>query len=116
MLPKTLFARTLTIIATVSAAYLIFSFSVISYFMLVPVGKQAANDLVSLMMFSATKWTETNIDERAVFEQNLFENYQLRIAGNQHLKSVDFKPLPYYYFGNLFLFFFGYKFIHFLQY
>ena len=98
MFPKTLFARTLTIIATVSAAYLIFSFSVIAYFMLVPVGKQSANDLASLMIFSATKWTETSNDKRAEFEHDLFKNYQLRIAADQYLESVDFKPLPYYYF------------------
>lgn len=66
--------------------------------MLVPVGKQSANDLASLMIFSATKWAETSFDERAEFEQDLLETYQLSIAENQHLESVDFKPLPYYYF------------------
>ena len=98
MLPKTLFARTLTIIATISAAYLIFSFSVIAYFMLVPVGKQSANDLASLMIFSANRWTEIDIENQTKFEKNLLEKYQLIIAEHQQIKPVNFKPLPYYYF------------------
>ena len=98
MLPKTLFARTLTIIATVSAAYLIFSFSVIAYFMLVPVGKQSANDLASLMLFSANRWAEIDIEKQTKFEKNLLEKYQLIIAEHQQIKPVNFKPLPYYYF------------------
>ena len=66
--------------------------------MLVPVGKQSANDLASLMIFSAHKWTEASVKERTKFEQNLFKDYQLSIAGNQQIESVNFKPLPYYYF------------------
>ena len=66
--------------------------------MLVPVGKQSADDLTSLMIFSATRWTETSSDEQSAFEQDLFKDYHLSIAGNQQIKSVDFKPLPYYYF------------------
>ena len=98
MLPKTLFARTLIIIATVSVAYLIFAFSVIAYFMLVPVGKQSADDMAALMIFSAHRWSEVTTDERIEFEYHLLENYQLSIAGSQQLESVNFKPLPYYYF------------------
>lgn len=96
--PKTLFARTVTMIATVSVAYLLFAFSVIGYFMLVPVGKQSANDLAALMVFSAREWSEVTTEDRIEFEQYLLENYQLGIAGSQQLKTVSFKPLPYYYF------------------
>ncbi|MCW8922976.1 MAG: ATP-binding protein [Gammaproteobacteria bacterium] len=77
---------------------MIFSFSVIGYFMLVPVGKQSANDLASLMIFSAHKWTETSVEERSKFEQDLLKDYQLSIAVDQPIESVNFKPLPYYYF------------------
>lgn len=98
MLPKTLFARTVTMIATVSVAYLLFAFSVTGYFMLVPVGKQSANDLAALMVFSAHRWSEINNEERIEFEHLLLEKYHLNIAGSQQLRSVNFKPLPYYYF------------------
>ncbi|RDH86094.1 MAG: two-component sensor histidine kinase [endosymbiont of Galathealinum brachiosum] len=98
MLPKTLFARTLAMIATVAVAYLLFAFSIIGYFMLVPVGKQSANDLAALMVFSANRWSEISMEERIEFEHHLFEKYKLNIAGSQQLRSVNFKPLPYYYF------------------
>jgi len=98
MFPKTLFARTVTMIATVSAAYLIFAFSVIGYLILIPVGKQSANDLAALMVFSAREWSEVTTEESVELEQYLLKSYQLKIAGKQQLKSVNFKPLPYYYF------------------
>ena len=98
MLPKTLFSRTLTVITTVSVFYLLFAFTVIAYFMLVPVGKQSADDLAALMLFSAQSWTETKPEETELFEQKLLKNFQLRIAADEHLESVSFKPLPYYYF------------------
>ena len=66
--------------------------------MLVPVGKQSANDLAALMVFSANEWAEVSPEERIEFEQYLLENFQLSIAGNQELTAVNFKPLPYYYF------------------
>lgn len=96
--PKTLFAKTVTMIATVSAIYLFFAFSVISYFMLVPVGQQSADDLAALMLFSANEWSSKTAEERIEFEHYLLDTYQLRITDNQQLKSVSFKPLPYYYF------------------
>lgn len=96
--PKTLFARTVTMIATVSVAYLLFAFSVISYFMLIPVGKQSADDLAALMVFSANEWSTATAEERIKLEDYLLTTYRLGIADSQQLKSVSFKPLPYYYF------------------
>jgi len=96
--PKTLFARTVTMIATVSVAYLLFAFSVISYFMLIPVGKQSADDLAALMVFSANQWSASSTEERVKFEYYLLKNYRLEIANNKQLNPVSFKPLPYYYF------------------
>ncbi|MCW8935752.1 MAG: ATP-binding protein [Gammaproteobacteria bacterium] len=98
ILPKTLFARTVAMIATVSVAYLLFAFSVISYFMLVPVGKQSADDLAALMVFSAHRWSEITNEERIEFEHQLRDIYHLNIADGQQIRSVNFKPLPYYYF------------------
>ncbi len=98
ILPKTLFARTVTMIATVSIAYLLFALTVISYFMLAPVGRQSADDLAALMVFSANEWVKTKTENRILFEQHLLKNYQLHISAGQQLDSVDFKPLPYYYF------------------
>ena len=66
--------------------------------MLIPVGKQSADDLAALMVFSANEWSATTAEERIEFEHHLLKTYQLGIANSQPLKSVSFKPLPYYYF------------------
>ena len=98
LFPRTLFARTVTVIAVVSVAFLLFALSVIGYFMLVPVGKQSADDLAALMLFSARVWHETPVDKRAELEHYIFENYQLSFYTGQKLAPVKFKSLPYYYF------------------
>ncbi|MCW9012744.1 MAG: ATP-binding protein [Gammaproteobacteria bacterium] len=98
ILPKTLFARTVTMIAAVSIAFLLFAVSVIGYFMLVPVGKQSADDLAALMIFSAQTWSAASVETRTELEQELLNNYRLMIASSPQLKPVKFKPLPYYYF------------------
>ncbi len=100
-LPKTLFARTVTVIATFSFAFLLFALSAISYFILVPIGKQSADDLAALMVFSAQTLTETSADKKPQFEQQLLNKYQLRVTKDQELEILSFKPLPYYYFLEL---------------
>ena len=96
--PRTLFSRTVTIIAAVSVAFLLFALSVIGYFMLIPVGKQSANDLAALMEFSARTWSALPETSKPKFEQELLQNYQLVIDREPELETVSFKPLPYYYF------------------
>lgn len=98
LLPKTLFSRTVAIIALVSTAFLIFTISIISYLVLVPVGKQSADDLVSLMTFSARAWTHVSPDKKSDFENYLLNKYQLSISNGDNLKPLKFKSLPYYYF------------------
>jgi len=96
--PATLFSRTVTVISIVSIAFLLFALSVIGYFMLIPVGKQSADDLAALMVFSAQTWSEIKAEDRSEFEQYLLKEYHLGIARQQQVKPIKFKPLPYYYF------------------
>lgn len=97
-LPATLFARTVTVIAVASMVFFLFALSIVGYFILVPVGKQSANDLAALMIFSAKTWAKTSTVERSKFEQDMLEKYSLNISENQQVEPVKFKPLPYYYF------------------
>ncbi|MCW8956393.1 MAG: ATP-binding protein [Gammaproteobacteria bacterium] len=86
------------VISAVSITFLVFTLSIISYFILVPVGKQSADDLAALMVFSAQAWSDTAHEARSEFEQQLLEKYDLSIANGQQLLPVKFKSLPYYYF------------------
>ena len=48
--PRTLFGRTALVIALVSFAFQMFTITVITYFALVPLGRQATNDFAALML------------------------------------------------------------------
>jgi two-component system osmolarity sensor histidine kinase EnvZ len=96
--PNTLFSQIVTTIAAVSLAFLLFSLSVIGYFMLVPIGKSSADDLAALMVMSVHNWEELSPASHAEYEKILGKHYQLRItdAGNELPLAV--RDLPYYFF------------------
>lgn len=96
--PRTLFAKTITTIAVVSAGYLLFTLSVIGFFMLVPVGQQSADDLAALMIFSAENWTQQPAELRPLLEEKLVTSYRLRLNTQLEPLPEAQKLLPYYYF------------------
>lgn len=97
-LPNTLFAQIVTTIAAIALLFLIFSLSVIAFFMLVPIGKSSADDLAALMTMSAHNWGELPPVARARFEHRLSEHYNLRIADSAPPLADASRPLPYYFF------------------
>ena len=97
-LPRTLFARTVTIIAAVSLSFLLYTLGVIGYYMLVPVGKQAADDYAALMLFAAHSWAERPSSKRDKYAQELFEKYNLKIKETQPQLTEAHEFLPYYFF------------------
>ena len=56
MAPRTLFGRTTLVIALVSFAFQLFTIGVITYFALVPLGRQATDDFAALMIDTAQAW------------------------------------------------------------
>jgi two-component system osmolarity sensor histidine kinase EnvZ len=97
-LPKTLFAQIVTTIAAVSLAFLVFSLSVIAYFMLVPIGKNSADDLATLMVMSAQTWADLSVTDKPEFATNLSDKYHLRITDISLDLPLASRPLPYYFF------------------
>lgn len=96
--PRTLFAKTITTIAVVSVGYLLFTLSVIGYFMLAPVGRQSADDLASLIVLSADTWAELPPEARAPFETKLAANYHLLLTTAAVPLPDARKYLPYFFF------------------
>jgi len=96
--PRTLFAKTIITIAVVSAGYLLFTLSVISLFMLVPLGQRSADDLASLMLLSANTWVEMSPEARPAFEEKLAKNYMLMLTTSTGPLPDARKFLPYFYF------------------
>jgi two-component system osmolarity sensor histidine kinase EnvZ len=96
--PNTLFAQIVTTIAAVSLVFLIFSLTVIAYFMLVPIGKSSADDFSALMVMSAHNWSELAPASQQAFARNLTDHYQLRITDTSRALPDASRTLPYYYF------------------
>ncbi|MCW8917367.1 MAG: ATP-binding protein [Gammaproteobacteria bacterium] len=96
--PNTLFSQIVTTIAAVSLAFLLFSLTVIGYFMLVPMGKSSADDLASLMVMSVHHWEERSPVSQAEYEKILVGHYQLRITDAVNELPLAVRDLPYYFF------------------
>ncbi|HHH43371.1 MAG TPA: HAMP domain-containing protein [Gammaproteobacteria bacterium] len=93
--PRTLFARTGTTLAVAFAVFLLFSVAVVIAFILVPVARQAAEDLAALMVLSAQTWIELPETTRPLFERHLLEEYELRIGIAEGVLPDTLNPLPY---------------------
>ncbi len=96
--PRTLFAKTLVTIGVVSAGVLLFTLSIIGYFMLKPLGERATEDFAALMITSAERWAAGSEEERYRFGQSLQDRYRLTLREPQGgLEPAD-EVLPYFYF------------------
>jgi len=78
--PKTLFARTGLTIAIAILVFLLFSGSVIFYYILQPVARQASEDLAALIMLSAQTWVELPPETRSDFEDELQSQHGLTLS------------------------------------
>ncbi|MCF6281872.1 MAG: ATP-binding protein [Candidatus Polarisedimenticolaceae bacterium] len=78
--PKTLFARTGLTIAIAMLIFLLFSVSVVFYYVLQPVARQASGDLAALMVLSSQTWVELPAETRADFEHELSSQHGLTLT------------------------------------
>jgi two-component system osmolarity sensor histidine kinase EnvZ len=83
----TLFARTGITLAIALAVFMLFTVASMVNFILIPLAKQGAGDLASLMVLSAQTWVELPPETRPFLEEELMEEYQLTV-------SVAEEPLP----------------------
>lgn len=96
--PGTLFARTGLTLATALGLFLVFTIVIVVMLVLVPVGKQGADDLAVLMIFAAETWAERPAAAQPDFEQELINNYDLMIIpANTQLPAFS-NPLPWFTF------------------
>jgi two-component system osmolarity sensor histidine kinase EnvZ len=82
-----LFARTGITLAIALALFMLFTVASMVNFILIPLAKQGAGDLAALMVLSAQTWVELPPETRPFLEQELMEEYQLKV-------TLEDKPLP----------------------
>ena len=96
--PRTLAARTGLTLAVALLAFLLFSLAVVAYYVLVPVGKRAADDLAGLIMLSAQTWVELPPDTRPDFERELLGKHGLRLSVVKEYMPSSRDREPYLHF------------------
>lgn len=98
LLPRSLFGRTALVIASVSIAFQLFTLAIIFFFALVPLGRDATDDLAALMLTSAQSWRATPVAERPAFETRLGKQHRLRLRAVPAATEDFTHYLPYFHF------------------
>lgn len=91
------FWRILSTIGIVSIVFQLITLSILAYFMVVPLGQRATDDLASVMIHGVETWETLPTNQRDVFKQRMKSKHDLIMTDN-HLelaKSNSF--LPYLY-------------------
>ena len=78
--PKTLLWKTLSTIGIVSIGFQLFTLTVLAYYIVVPLGKLAADDLSSIMSHAAERWSSLSSEERQTFSVDLIQKHNLVIT------------------------------------
>ncbi len=91
----TLFARTGTTLAIALAVFMVFTVGAMVNFILVPLAKQGAGDLAALMVLAAQTWVELPPETRPFLEEELMEEYQLKVAVAEGVLPRSTSLLPF---------------------
>ena len=90
-LPNTLFARTGLTITGALALFMLFTGFVVINHILMPVGKQSAEDLAALMVLSVKTWAELPVEAREDFQEELRSRHDLILDLNP--PAGELRPL-----------------------
>ncbi|MBK9571262.1 MAG: HAMP domain-containing protein [Rhodoferax sp.] len=94
--PRTLFGRTALVIALVSFAFQMFTITVITYFALVPLGRQATNDFAALMLATAASWQVEPVAERVWLQEHISHVHRLRVQDPPGAATDFNRQIPYF--------------------
>lgn len=96
--PQSLFGRTAAVIALVSFGFQVFMLAVITYFTLIPLGREATGNFAALMLEAAQSWRTAAPAERAKLQQDLARLHRLQVQ-DPPAQVTDFRRLlPYFHF------------------
>lgn len=97
---KSYFWKILSTIGFISLVFMVILMSTIGYFMVVPLGQRAADDLASIISHAAETWQSIPADAREVFAQNMQNKHGLVLTTTTNPLPASTSPLPYLYFLN----------------
>ena len=97
MAPRTLLGRMVLVIALVSITFQAFTLAVVTYFALVPLGRQATDDVAALMIDAATAWNAADPADRPQLQGRLLRVHRLQVQEPVG-ETLDFvHVLPYWH-------------------
>jgi two-component system osmolarity sensor histidine kinase EnvZ len=94
--PRTLFGRTALVIALVSFAFQVFTLAVITYFALIPLGRDATDDVAALMLGTAQAWHSSPAAERPQLRERVGRLHRLQVQDPLREASAFSSLLPYF--------------------
>jgi len=92
------FWRTLSIIGVVSISFLLIVISTLAYYMVVPLGQRATEDLASVITHAAETWDYLAVSKRAIFAEKMKNKHQLVLTRSNEPLSELSNLLPYLFF------------------
>lgn len=95
---QTLFWKTLSTITLISISFLLFIVSILAWYILVPLGQRATDDLANIMTHSAERWSMIDADKRPLFAKEMQAKHQLVIKQVEQPLKKSHSLLPYLYF------------------
>ena len=95
---KSYFWRLLTTIGVVSIIFQLITLSTLAYFMVVPLGQRAADDLANVMVHAAETWHALAPSDRPAFVEKMQSQHELLMSDADTPLAVSNSFLPYLHF------------------
>lgn len=92
---QSLFAKTLFTIAVVTIAFQLVTLSTLAYYMVVPLGQRATDDLAMLMTHAAEKWDRLSMEHRQTLSEELLNKHDLVLTEADRSLPETTSQLPY---------------------
>ena len=88
----------LSTIGIVSAVFMLITLLTLAYFMVVPLGQRATDDLASIIAHAAERWDSLPTAQREEFTENMRKKHDLVLTDTDAQVSESTSMLPYLYF------------------
>ncbi len=96
--PKKYFWRILATIGFVSVVFQLITISTLAYFMVVPLGQRATDDLANVLVHAAETWQALSFSERQAFEKRMNDQHELIMTDANVPLANRSNLLPYLHF------------------
>ncbi|MDH5387241.1 MAG: ATP-binding protein [Gammaproteobacteria bacterium] len=90
--------KVLSTIGIVSIIFLLIMLSTLAYYMVLPLGHRATDDLASIMSHAAERWDSLPSVERAAFAEKMLQKHDLVLTSAEANLPDSSSMLPYLYF------------------